>query len=248
MTVPPERIGLTLLSRSGWTFHQHHADHSASGNSPELVLVNQAAPYDHRRWDYGTTIAVNVERSELDVPMETVVRASQNLNPANPLHALVCGYLVNLADAAEESPSTLRHLAATTIQLTRTLICTAAGDGHEQEALEDSLLARIRLYIEAHLVDPGLSVASIAAAHNISVRHLYNVWWGQEVTLANWIVHQRLERARIRLTEPAAAHRTIAAIGRSSGFTDPAHFTRRFGDAYGMSPRDWRKLHRGTEP
>ena len=42
----PERIGLTLLSPRGWTFHQHRVDHAASGNSPGLVLVNP--PYGER--------------------------------------------------------------------------------------------------------------------------------------------------------------------------------------------------------
>ena len=31
-----------------------------SGASPGLVLVNQAVAYDHRRWDYGSTIAVTL--------------------------------------------------------------------------------------------------------------------------------------------------------------------------------------------
>ena len=56
----PERLGLTLLGPADWTFHQYRADHAAAG-APNLVLVNQAAVYEHRRWGHGTTIAVNIE-------------------------------------------------------------------------------------------------------------------------------------------------------------------------------------------
>ena len=44
---------------TNWTFHRYPTDH-LSGASPGLVLVNQAVAYDHRRWDYGSTIAVTL--------------------------------------------------------------------------------------------------------------------------------------------------------------------------------------------
>jgi AraC-like DNA-binding protein len=36
---------------------------------------------------------------------------------------------------------------------------------------------------------------------------------------------------------------TIAAVARRWGFADATHFARRFRDAYGLSPREWRQLH-----
>ena len=70
---------------------------------PSLVLVNQGAPYQHRRWDYGVTLAVNMDRAVLDVPMDVVVRASQKLAPTSPLHDLICGYLTHLHAVAVQS-------------------------------------------------------------------------------------------------------------------------------------------------
>ena len=176
----PDRIGLTLLSADRWTFQQFRSDHAAAG-IPSLVLVHQGFEYDHRRWDYGTTIAINMERSVLDVPVETVIRASQNLGPDCPLHKLACDYLRNLVRTARDSPDALAHLAATTTNLVRAVICAAAGDSRERDALAASLVERIRLYIDARITDPELSPALIAAAHHISVRHLYNVWGSADV-------------------------------------------------------------------
>lgn len=238
----PDRIGLTLLPAGEWTFHQFRTDHAASG-TPRLVLVHQGAAYDHRRLGRGTTIAVNVERSVLDVPVDTVIRASRNLNEASPLHALVCSYLVSLSRTACDAPASLVHAAATTLHLIRAVICAAAGDGRQRDSLAASLCERIRMYIEANLTDPDLGPDRIAAAHHISVRHLYSLWRSQDITelsLAHWIIRRRLESARRRLADPAAAHLTVAAIGRAYGFTDPTHFGRRFRAAYGETPRDWR--------
>ena len=239
----PDRVGLTLLPAQRWTFHQFRSDHAASG-TPSLVLVHQGAAYDHRRWDFGTTIAINVDRSVLDVPVDTVIRASQNLGPGTPLHGLVCHFLANLARTACESPDTVSQLAATTLQLVRAVICAAAGDDRLRDTLQDSLFGRIRLYIEARITDATLGPDMIAAAHHISVRHLYNVWRAAPeaagLSLANWILMRRLEVARDALAEPAADQLSVAAVGRLCGFSDPTHFGRRFRAAYGITPRDFR--------
>jgi AraC-like DNA-binding protein len=108
--------------------------------------------------------------------------------------------------------------------------------------MDSSLSTRIAMYLRQHLGDPDLSPAQVARAHNISVRHLYNLWAGRDVSPGRWIIQERLEAARRELAKPAAQSRTIAAIAHQCGFTDAAHFSRRFRDAYGMSPRDWREV------
>ncbi|MEU4342852.1 AraC family transcriptional regulator [Nocardia sp. NPDC023852] len=43
-------------------------------------------------------------------------------------------------------------------------------------------------------------------------------------------------------TDPDHMHRTIAMIMRRWGFRDPSYFARRFRAAYGLSPREWRRV------
>lgn len=43
-------------------------------------------------------------------------------------------------------------------------------------AVEAALLLSLRTYIRTHLHDPPLFSASVAAAHNIPVRHLYRLY------------------------------------------------------------------------
>ena len=93
-----------------------------------------------------------------------------------------------------------------------------------------------------HLADPDLSPAKIAAAHNISLRYLYKLCAEADLSLEQWIIAERLHRAKQDLSHPTRT-RTIAQTARAWGFSDPTHFTRRFRAAYGQSPTAYRKNH-----
>lgn len=59
-----------------------------------------------------------------------------------------------------------------------------------------------------------------------------------------WLIAERLERARAELVSPSGRKRTVAAVARGCGFADPSHFARRFRAAYGLSPREWQRSGR----
>lgn len=114
--------------------------------------------------------------------------------------------------------------------------------------MEATLNLRIMRYIRANLRDRELSATRIAAVHGISVRHLYMLLARSGVTLGDWIRSHRLEECRRELATSNAQYRTIAAIGHSWGFVDATHFSKVFKQAYGLSPRAWRDLHRPPPP
>lgn len=99
---------------------------------------------------------------------------------------------------------------------------------------------QIGTYILAHLQDPALGAERIAGALHISVRHLYRLW-ANDLTVAEWIMAERLEGAKRTLTAQPAQSVTIRALARDWGFADATHFSRRFRQAYGMSPGEWRR-------
>jgi AraC-like DNA-binding protein len=80
----------------------------------------------------------------------------------------------------------------------------------------------------------------------ISVRQVYKLWEAEPRPLGQWILERRLDAARHELTSPRGRSQTIAAIARRWGFADSTHFSRRFRQAYGMSPREWRHACRGS--
>jgi AraC-like DNA-binding protein len=105
---------------------------------------------------------------------------------------------------------------------------------------EAGLLLRVRTHIENRLDDPDLDVASIAAAHHISIRRLQKLFAAHEQTVTGWIRHRRIEHCRRDLANPALADQTVGSIATRWGIFDPAYFSRLFKSTYGMSPREYR--------
>ena len=101
-------------------------------------------------------------------------------------------------------------------------------------------MPRVLAYIEEHLTDPDLAPARIAAANNISLRYLHKLCADSGFHVAEVIMRRRLEGARRDLAQPEFAAHTVAAIARRWGFSDPAHFSKRFSGAYRMPPGEWR--------
>ncbi|BFO17236.1 hypothetical protein SHKM778_36240 [Streptomyces sp. KM77-8] len=127
------------------------------------------------------------------------------------------------------------------VELLRAVLTIQHGNsGLSQRPLEATLSLRITQYIREHLADPDLSPPRIAAAHGISVRHLYAVLSRSGISLGDWIRTRRLAACRRELAGPHARLRTIAAIGRSWGFPNATHFSKTFRQTYGITPRDWR--------
>lgn len=172
------------------------------------------------------------------------------LGAGNPLARLAYTYFSQLADSDElRGSGPAEAVVAPSVELLRAVLITQHGDaGLAKEPLEATLSLRITQYIREHLADPGLSAARIAAAHGISVRHLYVVLSRAGISLGDWIRARRLEACSRELASPAHRLRTVAAIGRGWGFVNATHFSKVFKQAYGMSPRAWREEHHGREP
>lgn len=102
------------------------------------------------------------------------------------------------------------------------------------------LRLQIESYIASHLGDPDLTVTSVAAAHNISVRRLQKVFEEQGDTVSGWIRRRRLEQCRKDLANPSMRRRPVAAVGMHWGFSDASSFSRAFKTAFGFTPAEYR--------
>ncbi|GGK36594.1 helix-turn-helix domain-containing protein [Nocardia camponoti] len=192
----------------------------------------------------GGTLCLQFSRERLGISEETVVSAHGRL-AASPLYTMVTAqiqHLVRIADDLENDPAA-PSVGEACLEMVRALLISAAGRGPGDGAAipEQLLIEQILGYVRANLSDPTLRVAGIAAANNISVRHLYKVCANSDISLEQWIIEQRLVRARDMLIDKGYAHRSIAAVAGAVGFRDAAHFARRFRAAFGITPRDWRR-------
>ncbi len=99
----------------------------------------------------------------------------------------------------------------------------------------------IRRYIETRLHEHDLTPQSIAEASGISTRALYQLFDGESGAVAGWILNRRLERIHADLTNPIHDALPIAQIALNHGFRNAAHFSRRFRQKFGASPREIRQ-------
>lgn len=115
------------------------------------------------------------------------------------------------------------------------------------QARQNALLTTLYTFIEARLPDPGLTPASIASAHHISLRYLHKLFESQPRSVADLIRQRRLDRCRRDLLDPALAGRPVSATAARWGFTSAAHFSRLFRDAYGLPPAEFRLAYAAQE-
>ncbi|MFE9692397.1 helix-turn-helix domain-containing protein [Micromonospora sp. NPDC005806] len=103
-------------------------------------------------------------------------------------------------------------------------------------------LANARIFIEDHLTDSGLTAARIAAGIGISERHLSRAFAATGVTVPQFVLAGRLERARALLaSSPQIPVREVAA---RCGFGSATHFSQAFRARFGMRATDLRRQAR----
>lgn len=216
----------------------------------DMNLVDTTRPYLSVNPSGANHHYIRIPRARLALPDQALrdVTAAR-LPREDPVVSLVWGLFRALAEqsvplaavpgtAGVESPA---------VELVRTLICHRTGqEAAGREPAAHTLALRVMSYVQDHLGDADLCAASIARAHHVSVRQLYAVLAKADITLGQWIRARRLEACRRDLAGQEGRRLTIAAIARRWGFRDATHFGRAFKGAYGMSPREWRELHRGS--
>ena len=116
----------------------------------------------------------------------------------------------------------------------------AAVERAMMELLRSAAYAQACAYIRRNLSNPALSPAALAAAVGLSGRSLARVFamHGQTIERSIWL--HRLAAAQEQLANPDSRHRTITDIAFACGFNDAAHFSRRFSNTYGLTPRQYR--------
>jgi AraC-like DNA-binding protein len=159
---------------------------------------------------------------------------------------LTSQFLLQLGRGVDHySPAEAARLSTVALEVLGTRLARELDvrDWGTPEARRHALLTTVQAFIQQHLGDPRLSPAAIAAAHHISLRALHQLFHDEGLTVAGWIRHQRLERCRRDLSDPALALRPVAAIAARWGFSSASDFTRASTPCTGFPPRSTAGLH-----
>lgn len=110
----------------------------------------------------------------------------------------------------------------------------------------DSQLAALHRRIQALIMDelqnPALSPRMLAARLGISTSYLFTIARRFGTSVRETIIDRRLEACRQDLSDAAWSRRTITEIAFRWGFQDVSHFSHRFSQRFGVSPRRYREM------
>ncbi|MGO8941425.1 MAG: helix-turn-helix domain-containing protein [Mycobacterium sp.] len=218
-------------------------DQAEEGGHGRVNITDQTQPCVFTQ--AGTNAAAasfEISFAQLEIRPDVIRRARTQLLHS-PVYTLLHGHMARLCEGVGdvELTDTGPFVGDATVLLTRAAIASV-GDtsARRHSAMKEVLYQRVIEYIVQHLRDPAMTPERIAAVHHVSLRHLYRLWAHNEVGLAEWIMRERLAGAARDLRDAAQNAAPVAAIARAWGFSDPAHFSRRFRHAYSTSPRSWR--------
>ncbi|WP_333586686.1 helix-turn-helix domain-containing protein [Phenylobacterium sp.] len=160
------------------------------------------------------------------------------------------GLLRATAEALDDL--TADQLRPVELALTEFLVaCLAqAGGAAASGGAEGARMAqmrRVRQTIEVLLAEPDLTLRRVADEDGVSPRYLQKLFASQGQSFTGYVRARRLERCRADLASPACAQLSISEICFRWGFNGSAHFSRAFRDAYGVSPRAYRRAAGGRQ-
>lgn len=159
-----------------------------------------------------------------------------------PLEKLAYDFLISFARAIDqiEGEAALR-LADQALDI----LAMAIGDRLRSAPSSPSanramILYRLQRFIGSRLWDPELSLTAAAAALGVTPRYINSLMADEQTSFSRYVLAQRLEKCRITLSDPGHMQRQVGEIAFAWGFNDLAHFSRRFKERFGVSPRDYR--------
>ncbi|MEU9337119.1 helix-turn-helix domain-containing protein [Streptomyces sp. NPDC048290] len=215
----------------------------------DLVITDTSRPY-HKNirtvgdgWSY---VTVQIPRRLMPLPERTVRRLlAVPISGRSGMGSLLARWLTDLnTNARDFTRADVPTLTTVTLELLASVVARY-GEAEKElspQARRRALRAQIGVFVEQHLMDPALTPQTVADAHHISLRRLQHLLAEDGTSPAAWIRQRRLERCRLDLADPRLDARPVCVIAERWGFTNPAHFSRLFRAAYGVSPRDYRNL------
>jgi AraC-like DNA-binding protein len=120
------------------------------------------------------------------------------------------------------------------------LLALAAGPGTRALRGSDRLYRQLLAALGERCRETDIAPASFAASHQISRRYLHHLFAQAGTTFGSELMRLRLETARRLLGDRRFAALPVMEVAARSGFTEPTHLARRFRQAYGLTPQQFR--------
>ena len=185
---------LLTLGLKGTGVHRN-LDREVTVRPGVLWATDLSEPYLHHI-DDTHTLTLKLSFDVLGMPPDLVRPALAHLDKS-PLATLFTSHLLEVRRVVDQvDRETALSLGTATLALARALVASVAKETRaDRGPLDDVLLQRVKAFVLQHLGDPDLDAETIAAAHFVSVRHLYKLCAQSDLRLQQWIIQERLSES-----------------------------------------------------
>jgi AraC-like DNA-binding protein len=242
---PAELLKICLQVRGRATVHQDGAEVVVEPG--QMAMYDTGRPYDLRLEGAWVCAVLAFPGSALGLPRKAVDAARMRpMSVAAGPGAVLAGFVTSsVAQLATIGSGSAERLGEAGLHLVAGALSGAVpADG--AAAIADAARLRVLAYVRAHLADPDLSHAAVAAAHHMAPRTLTRLFEHEPATVSEYIRSRRLHAVRRDLGDPLLAGRSIAAVAARWCFTDQANLTRAFRAEFGLTPSEFRRQSTST--
>ncbi len=161
------------------------------------------------------------------------------LAPDSPVGRLLASHLSTLAEVASEisAEDGVAAIEAAFVIAERAMGRITPPTPSQSEAIYRTVRHRATRAIERRLLDPGLTVDTVAVDAGASRTTLYRAF-ADHGGVQRRIQTLRLERARTALRRRIGRSPTVSEIAYGHGFASEAHFSRLFRARFGYAPSE----------
>jgi AraC-like DNA-binding protein len=213
----------------------------------DIASKDKTRPIAMKRKEEFEQVLVHIPRS-IALPIFGCTKrfTSRELGNTSPLGRVVGTFLGSLALVIDElSIPTADTLSSTAGSLALALLAEHASVKIDQHGWGHTALRyRAEEFIRRHNLHAELTSKTVASALNVSLRSLQAAFHDGGTTPSEYIWECRLRNSEQDLTNGVLAPLNITDIALRNGFSDSAHFSRRFKDRFGMTPREYRQSKR----
>lgn len=209
-----------------------------------LYLLDPLRPFDVALRGRNRNLIVKIPRAMLEARVGlTAEMTAVPIAPESAIATLAMGFVELLPQQANALDAVAGlKVAEQTLDLLALAISAHQGtEGAAMSSPRTVARLRVKAVVERLLIEPGLKPERIATEAGISVRYANALLAEEGTSIERYVNDRRLQRCRSALEDPHQQHRSIGEIAYKWGFSDLAHFSRRFKARYGMTPTGFRR-------
>jgi AraC-like DNA-binding protein len=240
-------VGITVGLTSGYEAHQ--LGRTLTMNRGDAIVMTGSEPAFLKVPRAGEYLSIRVPVASVAPCVGDLEGVYGKPIPAdNPALQLLIRYIgINETTEGFAAPELRRHVVAHIHDLVALAIGAMrdAADVLECRGARAARLRAIKEDIAIHLHQGDLSLAALAARHQLLPRYIQRLFECEGTTFTEYVLTHRLAWAHRTLSDPRSAERKICAIAFDAGFSDLSYFNRTFRRRYGISPSDLRAATSG---